>query len=613
MPEINANIVVEPIQLSVTEASQNLGVTVDSTSLSIYTGAFSAPGGNDGELQYKNGTSLGGIANSNVDVNGNLVFTNLSNVKIQGGTNGYFLQTDGTGNLVWNAGTGNVTGNGTPGGSATQVQYNDGTANFAGAVGFTYDSANADVAMGNNLSVTNNVTATSFIGEGGNLSNIQGANVSGEVPIANAVTNSNQSNITQLGTLTSLTVSGTSTLGGIGDVQITGGNDGDAIVTDGAGNLSFVNVQPGGWDNVANIDVNQMFIGRASYFVDNVFAPGNTFTSNTEIDLANNFANVFANVTGNVSELGYNDGNFWTTSFTGNSVATTRTGVEWVNYATGLKAKKPPVKGNSQYVIFAINTDRTQVSVDNGATWANSGNLPNSGSWNDIAYGDGTFIICTSQATYTYVARSTDDGNTWSQVQVNQQQNWTTVEHGPANTFMMLGAGGANTLGKLSTDDGATWGNITVPAGVWSDLVYANSTWVAVGPNLVMSSTDDGNSWSTVSFPGGNFERITYSEPYFVITESVTDVLKYAIDPSGTWSTGNSVHTGGYIASNPSTSQVMVASQAPAQYVGLAAAETLYVLTTDGNIANTTAVPNGTYKALGGIGGDNGALWIRTA
>jgi len=592
MPQINANIVVEPIQLTVADTSSVLTTTVDNITLGVYTATgVTNPGGSDGQLQYKSGVSFSGLANSNVDANGNLVFTNISNVKIQGGTNGYFLQTDGTGNLTWAAGGGGG-GNGVPGGANTQVQYND-AGNFAGAVGFTYDSVTNDVAIGNNLSVTNDISGGSFTGDAGNLSNITGTNITGP--------------------LTSLTVTTTSNLNSISNVTITGGSNGQSIVTDGAGNLSFASIQPGNWDNVANIGVGEMFIGRTSYFVNNVFAPGNTFTSSAEIDLANNFANTFANVTGNVGELGYNDGNFWTTSFTGNSVATTRTGVEWVNYATGINAKKPPLKGNSQYVIFNTNTDKAQVSTDNGATWANSGNLPNSGSWNDIAYGGGAFIVCTSQFGYPYVARSTDDGNTWSQVLVTQQQNWTTVEYGPANTFMMLGAGGANTLGKLSTDDGATWGNITVLGGNWSDLVYANGTWVAVSSNLVMSSTDNGSSWSSVSFPGGNFTRITYSDPYFVITESVTDVIKYATDPSGTWSTGNSVHTGGYIASNPSTTQVMVSSQLQAQYVGLAAAETLYVLTTDGNIANTTAVPDGTYRTLGGIGGDNGALWIRTA
>ena len=66
-----------------------------------------------------------------------------------------------------------------------------------------------------------NVKAGVFFGDGGGLSNIIGGNVSGDVAGANyanyagTVTSSAQSNITSVGTLTSLTVSGTSNVAAI--------------------------------------------------------------------------------------------------------------------------------------------------------------------------------------------------------------------------------------------------------------------------------------------------------------------------------------------------------------------------------------------------------------
>jgi hypothetical protein len=42
----------------------------------------------------------------------------IGNITILGGNNGYFLQTDGVGNLTWAAG-GNGGGNGSPGGAST--------------------------------------------------------------------------------------------------------------------------------------------------------------------------------------------------------------------------------------------------------------------------------------------------------------------------------------------------------------------------------------------------------------------------------------------------------------------------------------------------------------
>jgi len=185
MPEITANIVVEPIQLSVTETTQNLDVVVDSTNLSIYTATgIAKPAGNVGELQYHaNGEVFGAIANTSVDANGNLVFTNVANLKIVGGASAYYLQTDGTGNLTWATG-GTPTGNGVPSGANTLIQFSDGSGSFDSAAGFTYDKAT------NILNVPGNVVSTGlFIGDAGGLSNIVGANVTGEVSFA-AVANS---------------------------------------------------------------------------------------------------------------------------------------------------------------------------------------------------------------------------------------------------------------------------------------------------------------------------------------------------------------------------------------------------------------------------------------
>ncbi len=56
------------------------------------------------------------------------------------------------------------------------------------------------------------------------------------------VTTNAQPNITSVGTLTSLTVNGTANLGAVGNVKISGGSNGQALVTDGNGNLSWGNV-----------------------------------------------------------------------------------------------------------------------------------------------------------------------------------------------------------------------------------------------------------------------------------------------------------------------------------------------------------------------------------
>ena len=255
-------------------------------------GGNGTPGGSNTQLQYNSNGSFAGIPN--VTWNGNILsLGNVSALSISGGVDGYFLQTDGAGNLTWAAGGSG--GNGSPGGSNTQVQFND-AGIFGGNVDFTYNKTTNVLNVGN--IVAGNVNAT-HSGSGAGLTNIPGANVTGTVAnatyatdagsatsalTAGTVTTNAQPNITSVGTLTSLTstgnisaanvnvtgtvyssgisstglasltilnVSTTANLGAASNVKITGGSNGYFLQTDGAGNLSWQeaaggNGSPGG-------------------------------------------------------------------------------------------------------------------------------------------------------------------------------------------------------------------------------------------------------------------------------------------------------------------------------------------------------------------------------
>lgn len=76
------------------------------------------------------------------------------------------------------------------------------------------------------LAVTGGITAASFAGDGGNLSNIRAANV--------------------VGTMSSLTVAGPVNLGAVGNITITGGAAGQYLQTNGAGAVTWATVAGGG-------------------------------------------------------------------------------------------------------------------------------------------------------------------------------------------------------------------------------------------------------------------------------------------------------------------------------------------------------------------------------
>ena len=189
------------------------------------------PSGIDTTGNYTvNGMTVSANANvANLTANGIVNFTSTSNVslgavanlKITGGTANYVLQTDGTGNLSWVAQSGG--GGGTPGGTNTQIQFNDG-GTFGGNANLTFDKTTSVLTVTGNISALNAnlgnlVVSNYFSGSGNLLSNIQAGNITGTVANANYaayagnITVAAQANITSLGTLSSLTVTGNVTAG----------------------------------------------------------------------------------------------------------------------------------------------------------------------------------------------------------------------------------------------------------------------------------------------------------------------------------------------------------------------------------------------------------------
>jgi hypothetical protein len=273
--------------------------------------------GSNTQVQFNNNGNFAASANftfnsslnlltvANLQVNTTANLGNVANVKIFGGVNGYVLQTDGLGNLAWTAQTGGG-GNGSPGGANSQLQWNnsgsfgasptltfDGTSNTLNAqivaaqtfVGnLTGIASNATVAqtvsnaaqpnitsLGTLTGLTvnaasanlgNAVIANYFVGSGINLTNIPGPNIIGSVPLAAAVTNNAQPNITSLGTLSNLSVNG--------NIEATGNING--------GNLSASNL----------ITADRLWINTNANFTGNLNGSGNVnFTQSGNVNLGN--------------------------------------------------------------------------------------------------------------------------------------------------------------------------------------------------------------------------------------------------------------------------------------------------------------------------------------
>jgi hypothetical protein len=245
---------------------------------------------------------------SNLNATGTVNLGNVDNVKIAGGINGYFLQTDGFGNLNWGVGGGGG-GNGTPGGANTQIQFND-DGDFGASPNLTFNTANAtlsatriagslitnaqpnitSVGILSSLTVNGTLAATLFQGNGAFLNNINGSNVSivpnatqaNNATTANTaatVTTNAQPNITSVGTLTNLTVSGNITGNGY---NLTAFNGANVLGTVNSANTAVfagtvtTNAQP----NITSLgtlgNLNVSGIATANIFLGTLFGPANT-------------------------------------------------------------------------------------------------------------------------------------------------------------------------------------------------------------------------------------------------------------------------------------------------------------------------------------------------
>lgn len=306
-------------------------------------GGNANPGGPNSSIQFNNGGNFGGSSTFTFDaanhqvVMGNLLVTNrsnlgdASNVVITGGSAGYALKTDGTGNLSWEPDSS------TPGGTNGQIQFNS-NGSFAGTGGLTWNNG------------TSTLSAAKFAGNGYGIFNINGANVNGPVDTANyagQVTDSAQPNITSVGTMSFLDLTGNLTttanitannirangrltagnrfdastasnvaLGYVGNIRITGGINGQVLTTDGLGNLSWTAGGGGGGGSPGGSN-GQIQFNNAGTFGGSAYLNWNDATNT--FNVAGNFIANSIEIGSGVYRFSHTNVYFATTSTTANS------------------------------------------------------------------------------------------------------------------------------------------------------------------------------------------------------------------------------------------------------------------------------------------------------
>jgi hypothetical protein len=189
----------------------------------VTAGVVSATGNVSGNFFLGNGALLTGIDAASIQ-NGN------SNVRVVSSGGNVTISVGGTSNVAVFATTGlvvtgnvdgnNINGNGSGLTSITgaNVTGQVGNALVAGTVYTAAQPNITSVGTLTSVSVTGNVNAGNFIGNGSGLTSITGANVTGQVGnalVADTVYTAAQPNITSVGTLTSVSVTGNVNAGNV--------------------------------------------------------------------------------------------------------------------------------------------------------------------------------------------------------------------------------------------------------------------------------------------------------------------------------------------------------------------------------------------------------------
>jgi hypothetical protein len=315
MSDINLDFTVSNNSIDFTVQPNDITFVPSDIQLNIATGGVLSAGGSNQQVQFNNADILTGssqflfdtgsslltvtnmsvtgnatmanavIANGNISastltattaniqngtVNANSITSiysnigNVSNVRIGGGTNGYLLQTDGAGNLTWSAGGGS--GNGVVGGANTQIQYND-SGLFGGNSGFTFNEVSGNVDIPGSLAVTGNISGTNLTG---------------------TLTTPAQLNITSVGTLASLSVTGNSNTGNIYTSGVSGNISG--------ANVIFANR----FSATGNISANY-YIGNGSLLTGVITSSASISNGTSNVNIATTNGNVTVTAGGTTS------------------------------------------------------------------------------------------------------------------------------------------------------------------------------------------------------------------------------------------------------------------------------------------------------------------------
>ena len=528
---------------------------------------FPTAGGSNTQVYFNDAGSFG--------ANANFVFNKSTSVlTITGNVAATRVLTD---NLLYANGTAWDLSD--PGGANTQIQFND-DESFGGSAAFVFNKSSNLVTVSANLN-SNNLNATTHItsgnvwansgiigaltlkGEGGNISNIQGGNVSGAVgsaTTAGTVTTAAQGNITSVGTLTSLSVTGNISAGNVSATTFTGALSGAATT---AGTVTTA-AQP----NITSTGTLTALTVTGNISAGNVSATTFTGALSGAATSATTAGTVTTAAQGNITSVG----------------TLTSLGVSGTITASAFTANTGVFTGNGS-ALTALNASNVSSGTLAQARLANS----------NVVLGS---TALTLGSTVTTVAGLTSVTST---------------------TFVGALTGAATTAGTVTS---AAQGNIT-SVGTLTGLTLANAAVISVGSNTNVGTFTGNFSLSAGSRLNATYADI--AEKYVAdATYEPGTVLLFGGEHEVTLSTAfDSTKVAGVVTTNPAYSmnsaleaeyvaEIALQGRVPVKVTGTIAKGDLLVSASNGHAVANNEARAGTIigKSLENFTGESGVIEV---
>jgi hypothetical protein len=425
-------------------------------------------------------STTGNVTTGNLTVNGNITYVNSNVVTI----NDKFI------NVANNAATSGAANGGGLGVGPVDAEY------------ATLIFNNGTTAWNTNipLSVNGNVAGSYFVGNGSALTSITGANVTGNVAnatyavsagsagsavTAEQVTFAVQANITGVGTLGNLSVSGNTTVGNLstgGFVSATGNVTGNVFIGNGS-QLTGITSSYGNANVVANLAAlgSNPVSTTGNVTSGNLNAAGLSLSSNV-VSALNSTANITttANIAanyyiGNGSQLtGVSGGS---TTFGNTAPVSPAIGDVWIQANTAI-----------QYVYFNDNTSNQWAEMEAYQSFSSGGATSPGGANTQIQFNDGGSFGASANLTFNNASNTLSTGiisatgNITGNVFIGNGSQLTgiTSSYGNANVVANLAALGSN---PISTTGNVT-GNYFIGNG--SQLTSITMSWSIANSNANM-------------------------------------------------------------------------------------------------------------------------------